>query len=156
MTPRDKPLPTEYRPLVSRAVAETEASAARSATGRALAAARGFELDLAGGTVTFDLPQGPVTLDAQVAGTVAPDGEFMWAWGHPSVPEPQQSAAWAVKRYAEAHQMAPLLDRKVPVTPRRAAEFAALVALMAGATGTYCGDYGSGQVWLAWTEGNTP
>lgn len=151
MSGSTKPLPTEFRPLVARATAEVEASAVRSPTGRALKRAEGFALDLEAGRVTFALPDGPSTCAVQVAGTLAPDGEFMWAWGHSSVPEPLQAAAWQVKTYADAHQMAELQDRKLPATPKQAADFAALVAFFAGATGTYCGNYGSGQVWLAWT-----
>lgn len=144
-------LPTEFRPLIRLAQEELDARAIGSPDHRQVQAARGFELDLAQGTVTFDTPDGPLTKSVQIAGTLAPDGEFMWAWGHPSVPEPLQAAAWKLKSYADAHQMLPLLDRKAHATPKRAADHAALTALFADAAGIFGGDYGSGQVWLAWS-----
>lgn len=147
--------PTEYRDLLRHATARNDARMAQSATARAVSGTQAFALDLASGTVVFDLPGGSETCNVQIAGTVAADGEFMWAWGHPSVPEPLQTAAWGVKNYAEAHGLPDLLDRKVHVTPKRAADFAALTALFADATGTFCGNYGSGEVWLAYFTGPT-
>ena len=145
-------LPTSFKALVAQAVARNAQRMAVSAFGRRVAQADGFALDMDSGLLTLRFGDEEVVVKAQVAGTTAADGFFVWGWGHPSVPEPMQAAAWAVKRFADAQKIDELLDRKAQVTPKRAADYAALTAYLSDASGVYVGDYGSGQVHLAYFE----
>ena len=146
-------LPTSYKALVSKAVARNAERMAQSALGRRIKDVAGFEVDMEAGQLTlhFDADD-PVTLPAQVAGTYASDGFFMWGWSHPSVPPKMAEAARAVHQFATRQNIADLRDRKAQVTPKRAEDFAALAAFLSNASGTYVGDYGSGHVYLAYYE----
>ena len=115
-------------------------------------AAAPFDLDMATGTATLHLSGRHVTRKAQVAGTYAGDGMFVWGWAHPSVSDPMRNAAARLHAYARAHQMASLLDRKSPATPLRARDYGAMVALVDGADAMFAGDYGDGTVYLALYE----
>ncbi len=147
-----KRLPTSYRALAAEAVARNGQRMAVSALGRRAARSDGFALDMDSGVLTLRFEDEELSVRAQVAGTTADDGHFIWGWGHPSVPEAMQVAAWRVKRFADAQRIDELLERKTHVTPKRAADYGALTAYLSDADGVFVGDYGSGQVHLAYFE----
>lgn len=103
-----------------------------------------FELDMASGILRLGATAHP----AQVAGTYSGDGLFVWGWAHPSVPDAMRRAGQAMQRYARAHQMTDLLDRKTPATPIKARDYAAATALVSGADALFAGDYGDGTVFV--------
>ena len=104
-----------------------------------------FELDLETGDLELQFAEGePLSVVAQVAGTFSDDGSFMWAWGHPSVPQPLQQAAWAAQRYGDRQEIEELLTRGGKVTRKKAEEYTAISAYLAHADGVFIGDHGGG------------
>ncbi len=120
----------------------------------------GFELDLETGDLTLKVDgAADMALVAQVAGTYSDDGSFMWGWGHPSVPQPLQQAAWAAQRYGDRQEIEDLLTRGGETTRKRAEEYTAIAAYLAHADGVFVGDHGGGgSVCLVWffTDNTTP
>lgn len=120
----------------------------------------GFDLDLETGDLELRLEEGaPLRLVAQVAGTYSDEGSFMWGWGHPSVPQPMQQAAWAAQRYGDRQEITELLSRGGEATARQARDYTAIAAYLAHADGVFIGDHGGGgRVCLVWfyPENTTP
>ena len=112
----------------------------------------GFELDLETGSLVLrSEAQEALTLWAQVAGTFSDDGSFMWGWGHPSVPQPLQQAAWAAQRYGDRQEISELLTRGGKASRKQAEEYTAIAAYLAHADGVFIGDHGGGgSVCLVW------
>ena len=46
-------------------------------------------------------------------GTRTNDGQFMWAWGHPSVPGKSRKAAEKVQIFGNKHNLIKLIDRQL-------------------------------------------
>ena len=105
----------------------------------------GFDLDLETGELElrFDGAD-PVKVVAQVVGTFSHEGSFMWGWGHPSVPQPLQQAAWAAQRYGERQEIDDLLSRGGDATQKQVDDFTAIAAYLAHADGVFIGDHGGG------------
>ena len=75
----------------------------------------------------------------------------MWGWGHPSVPQPLQQAAWAAQRYGDRQEIEELLTRGGEATRKKAEEYTAIAAYLAHADGVFIGDHGGGgSVCLVW------
>ncbi len=109
--------------------------------------ASGFELDLDTGDLTLRFDgQDDLKLSAQVAGTFSDDKSFMWGWGHPSVPQPLQQAAWAAQRYGDRQEIEELLTRGGEASRKKAEEYTAIAADLAHADGVFIGDHGGGGV----------
>ena len=105
----------------------------------------GFELDLETGDLELKCEgEAGLNVIAQVAGTYAEDGSFMWGWGHPSVPSPMQQAAWAAQRYGDRQEIEELLSRGGKATAKQVEEFTAITAYLAHADGVFIGDHGGG------------
>lgn len=147
-----KRIPTSYKALVAEAVVRNDQRMVMSPLGRRIKDADGFTLDMETAQLTLRFGAEEVSVNAQVAGTTAGDGHFVWGWGHPSVPAHMQNAARAVKAFADAQKITDLAERKPLTTPKRAWDYAALAAYFTDASGTFMGDYGSGQVFLAYYE----
>lgn len=104
-----------------------------------------FELDLETGDLELQFAEGvPLNVVAQIAGTFSDDGTFMWGWGHPSVPQPLQQAAWAAQRYGERQEIDDLLTRGGKATRKKAEEYTAIAAYLAHADGVFIDDHGGG------------
>lgn len=112
----------------------------------------GFDLDLETGDLLMKFDSDPsLSLVAQVAGTFSDDGTFMWGWGHPSVPQPLQQAAWAAQRYGDRQEIPELLTRGGKATKKQVREFVAIAAYLAHADGVFIADHGGGgSVCLVW------
>ncbi len=141
-------IPKNYKKL-SR---EAKAYVAEVAETNAVPAASGFDLDLETGDLTLRFDGQPdLVLSAQVAGTFSDEGSFMWGWGHPSVPQPLQQAAWAAQRYGDRQEIEELLTRGGEATRKKAEEYTAIAAYLAHADGVFIGDHGGGgSVCLVW------
>ncbi|KMW59272.1 hypothetical protein AIOL_004253 [Candidatus Rhodobacter oscarellae] len=104
-----------------------------------------FRLNLRKGRVVLAYEDGgEAAADAQVIGTYANDGSFMWGWGHPEVPEPMQAAAWAVQQFGDRQEIDALLTRGGPTDAARLAEYQAICAYISDADGVFIGDHGGG------------
>ncbi len=105
----------------------------------------GFDLDLETGDLELQFSDAePVNVIAQVVGTYSDEGSFMWGWGHPSVPQPLQQAAWAAQRYGERQEIDELLSRGGEANNKRVEEFTAIAAYLAHADGVFIADHGGG------------
>lgn len=149
-------IPKNYKKL-SR---EAKAYVAGVAEKNVVPAATGFDLDLETGDLMLRFEGQPdLALSAQVAGTFSDEGSFMWGWGHPSVPQPLQQAAWAAQRYGDRQEIEELLTRGGEATRKKAEEYTAIAAYLAHADGVFIGDHGGGgSVCLVWfyPENTTP
>ena len=77
-----------YKELVVFANARNERRMQNSKIGRMISNYEKFELDLNEARVRWLVGDNVnVSLDCQIVGTRTRDGQFLWAWGHPSVPE---------------------------------------------------------------------
>ena len=104
-----------------------------------------FRLNTKKGRITWSFEgQDDVSADAQVIGTYADDGTFMWGWGHPEVPDPMQMAAWAVQQFGDRQEIEELLSRGGPIDTTRLEEYQAICAYISDADGVFVGDHGGG------------
>ncbi len=104
-----------------------------------------FTLNLKKGRITFGFEDRPdVTADAQVAGTYSKDGSYMWGWGHPSIPEDLQAAAWAVQQFGDRQEIEELLTRGGETDQQQLDEYMAIAAYISNADGVFMGSHGEG------------
>ena len=143
-----KSIPASFRKLAR----EAKAYVAEIKEKNPVAEPSGFELDMETGDLVLKFEDAaPMTLVAQVAGTFSDDGSFMWGWGHPSVPQPMQQAAWAAQRYGDRQQIEELLTRGGKATRKQVREYLAIAAYLAHADGVLIADHGGGgSVCLVW------
>ena len=136
-----KSIPKNYKKM-SR---EAKAYVAQIAESNPVPEVTGFELDLETGEMELKFADlEPLKVVAQVAGTFSDDGSFMWGWGHPSVPQPLQQAAWAAQRYGDRQEIEELLTRGGKASRKKAEEYTAIAAYLAHADGVFIGDHGGG------------
>jgi hypothetical protein len=107
-------------------------------------------VDQDAGEVYFTSPTGVVaTCPVQIVGTYnTEDGTWLWGWDHPSVDEPLQEHARAVRKYGERHGIPSLTTRKVACSEAEAWEFAALACHLCDAQGAYRGPMDATLVFL--------
>ncbi|WP_299849044.1 DUF6882 domain-containing protein [uncultured Roseovarius sp.] len=143
-----KSIPKNYKKLSREAKAYVVEVKAKNV----IADASAFELDMETGALELQFADGPpLSVVAQVAGTFSDDGSFMWGWGHPSVPQPLQQAAWAAQRYGDRQEIEELLTRGGEATRKKAEEYTAIAAYLAHADGVFIGDHGGGgSVCIVW------
>ncbi|MCP5072108.1 MAG: hypothetical protein GY947_02280 [Rhodobacteraceae bacterium] len=104
-----------------------------------------FNLNLKRGRITFSFEdRADVTATVQVAGTYSADGSYMWGWGHPSIPEPLQAAAWAVQQFGERQEIEEMLSRGGVTDPKLLDDYLAIAAYISNADGVFVGDHGGG------------
>lgn len=138
-------LPESFRQMAANAQMHLKPRMAGSELGRRLDQVSDYRLNLKKGRITLVFDGAPeVAADAQVAGTYADDGTWMWGWGHPDVPERMQQAAWAVQQFGERQEIDELRSRGGPVDDARLSDFLAICAYVSDADGVYLGDHGAG------------
>ncbi len=138
-------LPESFRQMATNAQFYLKPKMAGCAVGKRLDEVSDFSLNLKKGRVTFMFPDQPdVSADAQIVGTYADDGTWMWGWGHPDVPQPMQQAAWAVQQFGERQEIEELLSRGGPVDEAVLADYLAICAYISDADGVYLGAHGAG------------
>ncbi len=115
-------------------------TAAHSATWH-LGEEENWSADLDTGTIQFDFADGTQASAAmQVVGTYNQlDGTFLWAWDHPSIPEPLRQHAQLAQQWGEEHDVDVFKSRKVECSEDDAWSFAAVTNRLASANGVYRG-----------------
>lgn len=119
-----------------------------------LGSADQWSADQETGLITWTFAHGvEATAPFQIVGTYnSQDGTFLWGWDHPSVMEPLQSDAQAVRDYANANSIERLLDQKISCSEKEAWEFAALATLINERQGAYRGPAGTTFVFMTFDE----
>lgn len=112
-----------------------------------------WDLDMNAGTLTFSLSDTRVVVcPVQVVGTLnTADGSMLWAWDHPSVPQPLRRAALRLRDFGHAEGIQLLTTRKVPCNESEAWAYTALAAKLDDAHGAYRGRAGSAWVYMSFT-----
>lgn len=112
-----------------------------------------WNLDMNAGTLTFSLSDTRVVVcPVQVVGTLnTADGSMLWAWDHPSVPQPLRRAALRLRDFGHAEGIQLLTTRKVPCNESEAWAYTALAAKLDDAHGAYRGRAGSAWVYMSFT-----
>jgi len=142
-----------YKELVVFANARNERRMQNSKIGRMISNYEKFELDLNEARVRWLVgDKVNVSLDCQIVGTRTRDGQFLWAWGHPSVPEKSRIAAEKVQIFANKQKLIDLMERKVIISQSVAKDFSNITAFLNEADGTWVGNYGDGEVYLVYYE----
>ena len=142
-----KQLPDSFKQLAVNAQFHLKSRMAGSEVGRKMVQVDDYQMDLEKGQITIVYNDGSeVTTDAQVAGTLSNDGSYMWAWGHPDVPDRQQLAAWAVQQFGERQEITELLSRGGPASAEVVDDYLAICAYISDADGVFRGDHGGGGV----------
>ena len=138
-------LPESYKQLVVNAQMFLKPRMTGSDAGKAIANASDYRLNLKKRRIIFSFEgREDITADAQIAGTLSDDGSFMWAWGHPDVPENMQPAAWAVQQFGERQEIEELLTRGGDWDAAKIDEMLAICAYISDADGIFIGDHGAG------------
>lgn len=147
-----KELPTSYKKLLYEAQDYLAQKKEASDLAREIDQVSGFEMDLEAGKLTLKFTEREdVDVEAQIAGTYSNDGSFMWGWGHPSVPQPLQQAAWAAQRMGDRQEIEELMSRGGEASKERVDEYIAITAYLANADGVFTGDHGGGgSVYAVW------
>ena len=113
--------------------------------GQRIGQVKDFKLNLEKGKITFQFDDyRDVAAAVQVAGTYSNDGSYMWAWGHPDVPELLQQAAWACQQFGDRQQIDELLTRGGETDQALLDKYLAIAAYISDADGVFVGDHGGG------------
>ncbi|MFK7938438.1 MAG: DUF6882 domain-containing protein [Roseovarius sp.] len=138
-------LPESYKQLAANAQLYLKPRMAGDDLGARIADVSDYRMNLKKGRITFKFESGEeVSADVQFIGTYSDDGSWMWAWGHPDMPNPMQQAAWAVQQFGERQEINDLLSRGGPITEAQLAEYQAICAYISQADGVYMGPHGAG------------
>lgn len=138
-------LPETFKQMAVNAQFFLKNRMAGCSVGKRIDAVTDFDLNLKKGSITFHFEGGEsVKASIQIAGTLANDGSYMWAWGHPDVPEMLQQAAWAVQQFGDRQQVEELLTRGGDMPRDTVDDFLAIAAYIADASGVFLGDHGGG------------
>ena len=98
-----------------------------------------WNIDPKAGEIEFHFPDGhrvraPFQL---IGGYNAEQGQFLWGWDFPGVPESLTHDARLAKAWGEERHLERWTTRKIPCTENEAWEFTGVAARLAGATGAY-------------------
>ena len=107
----------------------------------------GWDVDMDKGEIRFTLPDRIATAPVQIIGTLY-NGEFMWGWDHPSVPEPLQKHAKVAKDWGQKANLTDYTELKVKADEVKAWEFTAVASRLSEANGVYLGDTGNNLVFM--------
>jgi hypothetical protein len=110
--------------------------------------------DLDTGEIVFTYKDGSkASAQVQVVGSYnTADGTFLWAWDHPSVPEPLRAHATLTREWGEAHNLQALISRKIECSEDDAWSYAALTNRLANANGVYRGPAGTALYFMTFGE----
>ena len=106
-----------------------------------------WDVDMDKGEIKFTLPDRIAVAPVQIIGTLF-NGEFMWGWGHPSVPEPLREHAKRAKKWGEKEGVTEYSELKVPANEAKAWEFTAVASRLSEANGVYRGNMGDTLVFM--------
>ena len=143
-----------YKELVTFSKARNERKMRDSEVGKVLPTFEKFKLDLNKAEITWTKDYDVnISAKCQIVGTRTINGQFMWAWGHPSVPEKSCIAAQKVQLFSNQQKLIELTERKVMIPLATAEDFSNITAFLDNADGTWVGDYGEGKVYIVYYEG---
>lgn len=113
-----------------------------------------WDADLDRGEIIFQFEDGIAAVaPIQVVGTYnLNDGTFLWAWDHPSIPEPLRAHAKLALAWGQANGLQAFTSRMVNCTEDEAWSFTAVANRLAGANGAYRGPSGSALVFMTLGE----
>lgn len=112
-----------------------------------------WSVDLEAGTIKFTSATKIVSAPVQVIGTYNTlDGTFLWAWDHPSIPEPRRADARLAHRFGQAQNLPLFTTRKVECSEEQAWSFTAVALYLSGAQGAYRGPAGTAMVFMTFGE----
>lgn len=150
--PKSNPYP-EFDQLIEQSMEELRVkTAAHDAVWRISEAA--WDVDQDAGTLTFTAPTGvKATCSVQIiASRNDEDGSLMWGWDHPSVPEPLQKHAQAVRAYGEKHGYKWLTTPMIRCPEDKAWQLTALACKLNEAQGAYRGTAGSTAIFMTFND----
>jgi hypothetical protein len=110
-----------------------------------------WSLDLNTGTVSFSFPNGKVVMaEVQVVGTLnTQDQTFLWAWDHPSIPQPLRKSALEVKALGSQFDEPAFINRQMACSELDAWKLTALATALTQADGAYRGN--ANGTWVYFT-----
>ena len=142
--------PVDFDILLEKAEHHIQALQAAHKESWGLGSADRYEIDFEGGVIQF-IFEGDKTVTAPVTliGTWAGGKkEFLWGWDHPMCPPAENSAALAVKAYADTHDIELLQDRTLICEGDDGWGLAAIACLIGGLQGIYRAPNGENFVYL--------
>ncbi len=145
--------PPELQLQIERAVAGLEAlTAAHDGMWQISNAA--WNIDQAGGTITFTSPKGLIaTAAVQIIGTYnTQDGTWLWGWDNPSLEISLTEHARKVQHFGEERGYEVLTTQKLECPENQCWDFAALACMLAEAQGAYRGPVGMARVFLTFGQ----
>lgn len=115
-----------------------------------------YDVDLDAGEIVWSFDDGTrAVAPVQVVGTLnRADGTFLWAWQHPSVPEPLAQHAALVRDLGSEVNDARLTTAKIAASEDEAWSFTALAVKLGEANGGYRGGGNDGLPLVYMTFGN--
>lgn len=113
-----------------------------------------WDADLERGFIKFSNADGfTVSAPVQVIGSYdTDDGTFLWAWDHPSCPEPLARTALMIRDFGDRHGLSRLTTAMIRCTEDEAWQFTALGLHLSGAAGSYRGPFGSAYLYMTFGE----
>lgn len=140
-TPDKLRLPSDFNELQEMAFHHTQALMEAHASTWGLGTAENWDVDLAAGQIAWSFSDGKIArAPAQLIATwSSSDESFLWGWDHPSSPEGTAIAASALRRHAEANEIAQLLEGKVQCSMDDGWQLAAMAVLAGDLQGVYRG-----------------
>lgn len=118
-----------------------------------LGATERWAADLEDGVISFSSPGLLVAAPVQVIGTYdSEEGTWLWAWDHPSVPEPLARDSRLVRDFGQRHGLARYLTRMINCTVDEAWQFTALACHLAEASGAFLGPSGTTFVMMTFQQ----
>lgn len=127
------PLPAEFESLKTMAMTHTQALTNAHSASWGFGSEQRWDVDLAGGVITFVFEDKLVRAPVQLIGTYSDkEGTFLWGWDHPSAPAGTATAAQAVKTHADTHAIEELQSSKLAFETADAVWSVAAIAVLAG------------------------
>lgn len=112
-----------------------------------------WSADLEAGTIKFTSATKAVSAPVQVIGTYNTlDQTFLWAWDHPSIPEPLGADARLARQFGQLQNLPLFTERKVECIEEQAWSLTAVALYLSGAQGAYRGPAGTTMVFMTFGE----
>ncbi len=145
---------SDPKQFIVTALAELEQQTAAHQEIWHLGAEQQWAANLDTGTLALTFADGTVaTAPIQIVGTYdSENGTFLWAWEHPSVPEPLRTAAQQARQWGEANAAEFYASPRLRCSEQVAWEFTAVTARLGGAKGAYRAITGSTQIYMTFAE----
>ena len=135
---------TDLEGTLERSIAELTLKQEANIEAWGLGSIERWDTDLDLGVIQFSNSDGfNVTGQVQVVGTYdGEEGSWLWAWDHPTVPEPLAQAAELTRQFGEMHGLGRYTTPMIRCTHDHAVEFMAVALHLSGGTGAYRGPFG--------------